>query len=229
VIDRSIDHDKLSAWYSFQARFYHLWRDDYRGPLVAEVASLVGGAETALSVLDAGCGTGLFTIGLALARERWRVEGLDEAEGMLAMAKKQADKLGLERATFRQGDVTALPHADGSVDAVVAGGLLPNLNDRRPALNEFHRVLAPGGGLVIVEMDRAGMSRATRLFFRVMILGYKLFSSVLPRFRFARGWNVRKSTVDRETLMCDLLDAGFVERGTAPHGSHVILHYEKRR
>lgn len=227
--DLMIDSDKLIRWYDFQARFYRLWRNRYDSPLVDRVAALTanrGGQEPA-AVLDAGCGTGLFTIGLARADAGWRVEGLDASSGMLAVAVEQAAKHGLQRARFRQGDVTALPYADGEFDVVTAAGVIPCLNEPGVALREFHRVLRPRGRLVSVEFDRGSMGLPLRLFFQGLILGFKCIALFRPGFRYAERWNIKTSTVDLPVYETELRAAGFRPLAVERLSGHVIYHLAK--
>src|SRR5262245_42047997 len=116
-LGRMIDAQKLSNWYDFQAPFYRLWRDDYDGPLVRSVRALLSGATPngatgqpgsprPLQVLDAGCGTGMFSLGLCKADAELELEGLDASEGMLNVARHQAEQLGLRNVRFVRGDVT---------------------------------------------------------------------------------------------------------------------------
>jgi len=218
-----IDPDRLRNWYDFQAPFYRLWRDDYDSPLVRAVAARLRSDLQAGTIFDAGCGTGLFTIGLASTDSAWRLVGLDMSAGMLAVARKQADKLRLDNVSFGQGDVLALPFGDATFDAAVAGGLFPNLNRPDDALRELWRILKPGGRILIVEFDRTSMSLVVRLFFRVMILGQRAVSTLVPRFRFARRWNTRASTIDRDAFRRDLRRTGFVERDVGLQASHVFF------
>jgi ubiquinone/menaquinone biosynthesis C-methylase UbiE len=222
-----IDGQKLTNWYDFQAPFYHLWRDDYDGPLVRAVAGRLQTMGERLRVLDAGCGTGFFGIGLARRGHGWRIEGLDASAGMIRVARRQADRHGLSGATFRQGDVTALPYDDGSFDAVVAAGLMPNLNDWSAALAELRRVLRPVGRLFVIEFDRTTLRGGRRLVFRAMILGYRAVSAVFRRFRFAEGWSVEASTVDRARLERLLGEAGFRRERLDREQAHLI--YELTR
>jgi ubiquinone/menaquinone biosynthesis C-methylase UbiE len=217
-----IDSDKLRNWYDFQAPLYHLWRDDYDGPLVRAAVGALGPGGPPSRILDAGCGTGLFSIGLARCFDASRIEGLDVSAGMIRVAGRQARRLGLRNAVFRQGDVTDPPYPDGSFDAVVAAGLLPNLNDWSAALAQFHRVLQPEGQLLVIEFDRSSLGVGGRAFFRSMILGYKVTSSVFRRFRFADRWNIRVSTVERATLERHLREAGFRQHGFDRRHGHLI-------
>jgi SAM-dependent methyltransferase len=91
-------------------------------------------------VLDAGCAFGFGTA--SLARRRWAV-GLERSARYLAQAHARSPSLPLVR-----GDVTALPFADGSFDAVLLLDVLEHLPDPARALAEARRVLRPGGALV---------------------------------------------------------------------------------
>jgi ubiquinone/menaquinone biosynthesis C-methylase UbiE len=225
--ERSIDPEKLTNWYNFQARFYHLWRDDYGSPLVDKVVTQFGLSDGPATILDAGCGTGMFAVGLAHSRPQWRIEGIDAADGMLAIAERQANALELRNVTFRPADVAALPFHDACFDGVVAAGLFPNLNDAGSALREFCRVLRPQGRLVIVEFDRDAMSWATKAFVRVMILGYKLVSVFVRKFRFATRWNISTSTIDPRMLTHAAREAGFHEAKTVRSDNHLLLCFER--
>jgi ubiquinone/menaquinone biosynthesis C-methylase UbiE len=217
-----IDSDKLVRWYDFQAPFYRRWRNDYSNPLLHEVAAILG--EGPALILDAGCGTGLYSIGLARLRPQWNIEGFDVSEGMLSEARTQADKFGVDNVTFRHGDVAALDCVAGKYDAAVVAGLFPNLNDRVAAARQLRRVLRPAGGLVVVEFDRTSMSLVTRAFFGAMILGYKVVSTVLRRFRFADRWNLQTSTVCEQSLVEQLEQVGFTRQGSLRLHNHFVLH-----
>jgi ubiquinone/menaquinone biosynthesis C-methylase UbiE len=218
----AIDSSRLTRWYNAQARFYSKRRNTFDGAHVQWVAGrLDDGRE--LRILDAACGTGLFTIGLARLGPRWRVEGVDLAEGMLEVGREHATTRGLGNAVFATGNVERLEQDDASVDVVVAAGLLPNLNDPGPALAEFRRVLRPGGPIYLVEIDRDALTTGDRLSFHAMVLGYRVISTVLPRYKFARGWSLERSTIDPVRLEALLPSAGFRPGAVHRADKHVIV------
>ncbi len=105
------------------------------------------------TVLDAGCGTGNYLA--ALHGKVAKVEGVELNLGMLETAQtKMADCPGMR---LQQGSVLELPIEDGACDGVVVNYVLHHLEDgsdasfaaTRSAVAEFHRVLAPGGTLII--------------------------------------------------------------------------------
>lgn len=225
-----IDSKRLTAWYDFQAPAYHFWRDNYDGPLVQRVSQLLSDSDghAPLRVLDVGCGSGLFTLGLAKRHPTWALEGLDPSTGLLKIANKQAQKRNLSNVRFLAGDAMALPHGDGEFDVAVSAGMFPNINDHAAALAQIHRVLKPGGQLIVVEFDRTTMTRTTRLFFKGMIAAYKIISLVFRRFRFADRWNVESSTIDGQRFSHNLDQAGFEPSALLREHSHMIFHCAKR-
>lgn len=99
-------------------------------------------------VLDVACGTGIVAR-LAAQRvgARGAVTGVDVNEGMLAVARAQDASID-----WRQGDVEALPPADGAVDLVLCQQGLQFFGRRAAALAEMRRVLAPGGRIALSVM-----------------------------------------------------------------------------
>jgi ubiquinone/menaquinone biosynthesis C-methylase UbiE len=109
-------------------------------------------------VLDAGCGSGrLIPLILEAIGAGGRLVELDFAPGMVELARGKTDD---PRVTFQVGDAHDLPFPEGGFDNVIALALLPHLDDPGTALREFHRVLKPGGRLVIAhQMGREALDR----------------------------------------------------------------------
>jgi len=109
-------------------------------------------------VLDLGFGGGL-TFGPLLERGA-TVVGVDRAEDMVAAAaaRHRAD-VGAGRIAVHAGDVLALPLEDAAVDRVLTVNTIYFWPDLAPALRELHRVLAPGGRVVIGIRDGSVMER----------------------------------------------------------------------
>jgi len=97
-------------------------------------------------VLDLGSGTGYPAIPAAQrVGLKGHVTGIDLAEGMLEVARRKAEKLGLKQITFRQSDVASLSFEAGRFDAVTSRFCLMFLPHLDQTLREVHRVLKPGG------------------------------------------------------------------------------------
>jgi arsenite methyltransferase len=115
-------------------------------------------------VLDLGFGGGL-TFGPLLER-RARVVGVDRAQDMVAAAaaRHRAD-VDAGRLSVHAGEVQALPLEDASVDRVLTVNTVYFWPDLEPGLREIHRVLAPGGRVVIGIRDGSVMERVDRAVF----------------------------------------------------------------
>ena len=70
---------------------------------------------------------------------------LDYSVDMMGQAQEKADRLYLKNVTFRQGDVGALPFADGAFDIVLSLNGFHAFPDKEDAYREVFRVLKPGG------------------------------------------------------------------------------------
>jgi ubiquinone/menaquinone biosynthesis C-methylase UbiE len=105
------------------------------------------GPRPGLRILDAGCGRG--EVLLACARRGAEVAGVDFSEAAVEITRQTL--ASYPNADVRQGDVTALPWPDDSFDLVQNSDVLEHLDPPQtvPALAELHRVLKPGGYLLV--------------------------------------------------------------------------------
>jgi SAM-dependent methyltransferase len=95
-------------------------------------------------VLDAGCGAGYGSA--ELARTAASVLGIDRSAEAIAFARAQYPAPNLR---FQEGDCSALPAPDGSIDLVVAFEVIEHLQDWRAFMRETRRVLAPAGQFIV--------------------------------------------------------------------------------
>jgi ArsR family transcriptional regulator len=112
----------------------------------AAVAEIVAAGEPA-DLIDIGTGTGHMLEVLAPKVER--ALGIDQSREMLAVARVNLERAGLENAVVRLGDMYQLPLADASFDAAVIHQVLHYADRPAAAIAEAARVLRPGGRLVI--------------------------------------------------------------------------------
>ncbi|AFL96098.1 hypothetical protein CL1_1903 [Thermococcus cleftensis] len=94
--------------------------------------------------LDLGCGTGNYT--LELKKRGFDVIGLDASEGMLRIARSK----GLN---CIMGDAYSLPFPDESFDLVLSVTMFEFIHEPERVLAEIHRVLRPGGEVIIGTMN----------------------------------------------------------------------------
>lgn len=104
-------------------------------------------------VLEIGPGTGYYTLDMA----EWvgadgRIEIFDLQQEFLDHVMARAAERGLANVVPTQGDATALPYEDASMDAVVLTAVLGEIPDPLAALRGVRRVLKPDGRLIVGEL-----------------------------------------------------------------------------
>ena len=107
------------------------------------------------TLVDIGCGPGLLTSLIARRFPALQVTGLDTSKEMVRTAAlNAAAQEPAPRLSFRQGDVGALQEAGASFDFAVSSLSLHHWSDPLQALAEIHRILTPGGQLVLFDLRR---------------------------------------------------------------------------
>ena len=108
-------------------------------------------------VLDAGCGTGIFSAIFA-RNGAGRVLGIDISPGSLETARSLKEKFGLANTEFERQDMLALPYAAATFDIVWAWGTVHHTTDPLRAISELIRVLKPGGSLFLAIYKRTNVT-----------------------------------------------------------------------
>ena len=106
-------------------------------------------------ILDVACGTGDSTIAIAAAAGSGsRVIGADISEGMMALVMEKAAHEGVhDRIRLQVADGENLPYEEGTFHRVTCAFGIRNFEHKEKGLQEFYRVLRPGGKAVILELS----------------------------------------------------------------------------
>ena len=96
-------------------------------------------------LLEVPVGTGILTMPLYQTLPQADITCLDYSSDMMGQAQEKAERLHLDNVPFRQGDVGALPFADGAFDIVLSLNGFHAFPDKEAAYREVFRVLKSGG------------------------------------------------------------------------------------
>jgi demethylmenaquinone methyltransferase/2-methoxy-6-polyprenyl-1,4-benzoquinol methylase len=161
-----------------------------------------------MRVLDVAAGTGLVSReAMRVVGEGGSVTGIDPSAGMIARAA------GSGIAIVR-GRAETLPFAAGSFDFLALGFALRHVADLGTVLKEFHRVLAPGGRLLLLEITQPEGKMAAALFRMYLrgiapwvarLIGRSLEAPMLYRYY----WDTIAACVPPERVLATLAAAGF--------------------
>jgi len=126
------------------------------GPTFRELTVQLAQVEPGHKVLDVGCGTGsLSIVAKAWAGPAGEVHGIDAAPEMIALARRKAAQAGVD-VDFQVGLIEDIHFPDDQFDVVLSSLMihhLPGDDLKRRAFIEIHRVLKPGGRLVVVDFE----------------------------------------------------------------------------
>ncbi|MDF1558652.1 MAG: bifunctional demethylmenaquinone methyltransferase/2-methoxy-6-polyprenyl-1,4-benzoquinol methylase UbiE [Bacteroidales bacterium] len=175
--------------------------------------SLIGRHVTPARILDVATGTGDLAIA-AMKLGPEKITGIDISSEMLAVGRRKVEKMGLAGSIeLLRGDSLFMDFSDGTFDVAMSAFGVRNFEETVTGLREMHRVLRPGGMVVVLEFSKPSW------FPMKQIYGF-YFRRILPRIgRSVSGdpgaYSYLPESVttfpDNEAFLELLLEAGFRE------------------
>ncbi|MBQ0024457.1 MAG: bifunctional demethylmenaquinone methyltransferase/2-methoxy-6-polyprenyl-1,4-benzoquinol methylase UbiE [Bacteroidales bacterium] len=105
-------------------------------------------------VLDVAIGTADLAVEMLKRGKARKVEGIDLSRKMMEIGKRKVAQAGFSsKVTFVEGNALQMPYEDGCFDAATCAFGVRNFSDLDKGLSEIHRVLRPGGQLLILEFS----------------------------------------------------------------------------
>ena len=106
-------------------------------------------------ILDAGTGTARIPILMCQRRPQWQVIGIDLAQSMLDVGRKNVENSGLQQQIkLELVDAKQMPYPDAHFDMVVSNSIIHHLPNPLPFLQELKRVLKPNGAILLRDLIR---------------------------------------------------------------------------
>ncbi len=163
--------DSISSHYDLLNRMLSLGTDRrWRRRAI----SLIGRYVAPSHILDVATGTGDLAIA-AMNLVPEKITGIDISNEMLAIGRRKVEKLGLAgRIEMLSGDSLSMDFSDGTFDVAMSAFGVRNFEETVTGLREMHRVLRPGGMVMVLEFSKPSW------FPMKQIYGF-YFRRILPR------------------------------------------------
>jgi ubiquinone/menaquinone biosynthesis C-methylase UbiE len=214
----------------FDEDFGHSIRTPAERAAWDRILDLVLAGRNANDALDVGCGTGF--LAFELTTRGHHVTAVDFAPAMIAEARRKAEARGIS-IRFQQADAEQLPFAGGRFDLVMSRHLLWTLPHPEAAIDEWIRVLRPGGRLVVVDGQfdvgtATGSPQSARTSEEYALVGYQLpFFGGRPREEIETLLNAHRLAHVAGDSVLDLVAAQeqrMIEEGREPrsHRRYVV-------
>ncbi len=205
--------DIIRKLYNQFGQLYHDSRSEGPGRLHNEyidrpaLLKLLPKSLKGLTVLDAGCGTGI--VSTLLAKRGAKVIGLDLSSVMIDIACRETPaKLGVE---YIIGTLTRLPFAATSFDLVVSNYVLENIKALPTVFDEFYRVLKKNGSVIFsIAHPIKSQSIGTEPLGKKVRVIEDYFTPGMRDADFGRGLIVPKFRRPLEAYTIAATEAGFL-------------------
>jgi SAM-dependent methyltransferase len=194
-LERILDRRRASQERYFNLIAGKLGRNYCPGRSWEAIGHLALRLTPCIDVADLGAGEGL--ISQLIARRARQVWCIDNSPRMVEVGTELAVRNGLSNLSYRLGDIEQVPLPDRSVDLAILSQALHHARKPQTAVNEAHRILRPGGQILVLDLREHTFEKARELYADVW-LGFKE-SALHGYLRDAGFEQVEVSVVARET------------------------------
>ena len=152
--------DKMRAFFDSVAG--RLGKDYVPGQSWKSVAEALLRLMPPMNIADLGAGDGTFA--LLLAQGARHVIAVDTSARMIEVGRELAQRNNIANVEFRLGDMEEVPIASAEVDLVFLSQSLHHALHPERALKEVHRILCPGGRIVVLDLLKHRFEEARELY-----------------------------------------------------------------
>lgn len=195
--------DSRRVW-NIMGFLYNRGINDILTPLTHFIAGEIKTSGRAF-IVDIGAGGGHLSLAVAVKNPEAHVIGIDYSINQVREAKRYCAQRKVVNCSFTRGDAMDIPFQNENFDAAVSVGSIKHWPDARRGLLEIHRVLKPGGCLMVAETDREATDDALTDFVKRFRLRF-----VPDRLHF---WGLRHvifgQSFSKEELAGEVTAAGF--------------------
>lgn len=205
--DQLLD-SKVASELNSNERYYQMLQEwhDLHGGLAVEAdmkQRIEQGCRAGAAILEAGCGSGAITNWFSSHYSKVQFVGVDISQIGIDMARTKA----LENTRYETADLKKLPFENNQFDLVFSQSVLEHVVGWELAVREMHRVIAPGGKLLI-RVENAGVSHAPSLLHALFnyLTCRNRSRTMNPSFELREGaWDDHESNFDVQGIPSDVL------------------------
>lgn len=128
------------------------------GPFAKKIVQSAGMLKEGATIVDLGTGPGLLAVELHRLWPQARIIAVDPSTEMLQIARENAAQAGLSDYGAKQGAAEDLPLESGCCNLVISQSSFHEWEDPGKGLAEIHRILVPGGRLIMKDYNRDWLS-----------------------------------------------------------------------
>jgi demethylmenaquinone methyltransferase/2-methoxy-6-polyprenyl-1,4-benzoquinol methylase len=166
------------------------------------------------TILDVATGTAEVALMTYARLKPQKIIGIDISEGMLNLGKQKIEKAGLSNnIILQQGDSEHIDFEDNSFDAITVSFRVRNFENLLKGLRQMHRVLKPGGKIVILVFSKPRWKPFQMIYNLYLSIIAPAFAQLFPKNKKAYKYlnNSVRAFPEGKQFLTIMLEAGFTQ------------------